>query len=308
MSWNKKYEIRNSFLLLAPFGSIVETTSNPERRYFMEDYSKPNFSLVKVETVSDSPIDMFADYVARIRSHWQKASQSILIVARLCVEADASLHAGVRPSFIKNLPFCRSTHSKLLKIGKHERFKNTDFTVQLPPSFSVIYGIACLSLTKFDAAVSEGVISPKLTRANLERWKRGKPMCAEPSACDSVLYARIYASTGLNDQAEAALRLTLIAMIDAETIDVDWVQNERANIKFVKEMQRCLVRSVRGRVSTLQKKLGKKFKERWQYPEELKVEKDATHEKLQEVLSLIGLEDEWERILRDAENGKIYEV
>src|SRR5713226_284073 len=77
---------------------------------------------------SPLPVAMVAttrvlDYARRISENWQKWTDSIFEVARLCAEANQQLQPHEKRDLLESLPFSRATFSKLVKIGSDKRLQ-----------------------------------------------------------------------------------------------------------------------------------------------------------------------------------------
>ena len=92
-------------------------------------------------------------YANRIRAHWQRATASIMEVARLCAEANNRLSAAQKKQLVKVLPFSGPTFSKLAQIGDDRRLHSNRLQKLLPPSYSIIYSVGQLEDGELKAAI-----------------------------------------------------------------------------------------------------------------------------------------------------------
>jgi hypothetical protein len=117
-------------------------------------------------------------YARHIEENWHKATGGIFKVAKLCAEAKNTLTKGQLKELIGQLPFDRSTFSKLTAIGEKGRLSDPELRRLLPPHYSIVYELTKLTDEECAAAVDEGVIHPKSTRVEVIDWKiahRGEP-------------------------------------------------------------------------------------------------------------------------------------
>lgn len=125
--------------------------------------------------------DHMRELTARIKKSVLSLTADILEVAQLCAEADESLNTEEKKQFIGLLPFSRPTFSKFVKIGNDHRLRESPLLELLPQNHTLLYPIAQLDNDELDAAVDEGVIYPKMKRADLLQWtseRRGKDVHA----------------------------------------------------------------------------------------------------------------------------------
>jgi hypothetical protein len=92
----------------------------------------------------------------------------ILKRGNYCVQAREQLSTKGYSALLKKLPFGEADFSKYMRIGKDDRLSK--IAELLPPSFSSIYLISRLSNEQLKAGIETGVISPKATRKDIERF------------------------------------------------------------------------------------------------------------------------------------------
>src|SRR6185312_7821302 len=117
-----------------------------------------------------SEIFLLPEYADKINASWRKTTESILETARLCADANKDLKSKDRARLIKQLAFNAATFSKLVKIGSKYQLQQDPVKSLLPPSYSILYEIAKLTEGDLQAAISEGVINPGMTRRDLDAW------------------------------------------------------------------------------------------------------------------------------------------
>jgi len=128
----------------------------------------------------------------RINQHWTKAVQSIFEVASACAEGNKLDSAGKKRLF-SLLPFSPATFSKLASIGADNRLDDKSIRQLLPPSLSTIYEVQQLNDQQLQAAVAQGVLNPKVTRAELQKWGRrdAKTPKGKPTEVNFIFYGLV---------------------------------------------------------------------------------------------------------------------
>jgi hypothetical protein len=109
------------------------------------------------------------DYAKAINSSWRKTTDSVLETARLCAEADKNLPRD-KSKFFKELEFSKAAFSKLVKIGSHPQLQSEPVKSLLPPNYSIVYEVAKLPDDDLRVAVKDGIITPRMTRGDLDDW------------------------------------------------------------------------------------------------------------------------------------------
>jgi hypothetical protein len=154
------------------------------------------------------------DRAAAINASWHKTTDGVLETARLCAEADHKLRAAEKSKFFEQLDFNKATFSKLSKIGSQHHLEEDDIRHYLPPNYTVVYEIAKLSEKDLKLAIKDGVITPYMTRAELEAWvaeKRGDSK--EDDKSDRVI-ATLKVPTNFDHERESELQLALDEALD----------------------------------------------------------------------------------------------
>ena len=114
-------------------------------------------------------IQKIQDYAKAINLSWRKTTDSVLETARLCAEADKNLPHD-KSKFFKELEFSKAAFSKLVKIGSHPQLQSEPVKSLLPPNYSIVYEVAKLPDDDLRVALKEGIISPRMTRGDLDAW------------------------------------------------------------------------------------------------------------------------------------------
>jgi len=251
------------------------------------------------------------DYAKAINTSWQKTTDSVLETARLCAEAEKKLRSAERTKLFNVLVFNKSTFSKLVKIGSQQHLREDNIKHRLPPNYTVVYEIAKLSADDVRLAISEGVISPSMTRSDFDAWvvgrKAGEP---EESEKDRVI-ATIRVPANFDEEKEGELHEALeklrsefgIAVQRRRDVELealnriarkvdDYIRNG-ARI-YIRKLKSATLASEPHMTSTLRKKL-------WNYgDEELEISVDATWERVQEVLNRVEAGDQFDRLRDEA--------
>jgi hypothetical protein len=110
------------------------------------------------------------DYAKAINASWHKTTDSVLETARLCAEADKKLPTDQKNKLFKDLDFNKATFSKLAKIGSQPQLQTDAVRSLLPPNYTVVYEVAKLPESDLRVAIKDGVITPGMTRGDLDAW------------------------------------------------------------------------------------------------------------------------------------------
>jgi hypothetical protein len=264
-------------------------------------------------------------YANRIRAHWQRATASIMEVARLCAEANNRLSAAQKKQLVKVLPFSGPTFSKLAQIGDDRRRHSNRLQKLLPPSYSIIYSVGQLEDGELKAAIKDGIVTPTLKRSELAEWLQRKEHRANTiKPLKSNLPDVFYAAIRLTDQPSRKQIERLDALLDqirlefnAEIIRPRDRYAEAMNrwmariAKHIRSQARRIVRETNKRaLSKAAKKTHHKISEQdrkkaWGFTwDETFIDDDANDQGIQEVLDIIGRGDEFEK-LRDQAYSEI---
>ncbi len=114
-----------------------------------------------------------ADYAKQINACWRKTTDSVLETAALCAEAAKSLGDDDKKALVKKLDFSPAAFSKLVKIGERKELQANPIKTLLPPNYSIVYELAKLGDDDLKRAVSDGIVSPSMSRASLKEWIGG---------------------------------------------------------------------------------------------------------------------------------------
>jgi hypothetical protein len=113
------------------------------------------------------------EHIGNIRTAWHKATESIHEVAEACAKADDAVGVDMRKRFFENLPFSRSTFSKLVAIAHDKRLSDPKIRDSLPPNYSIHYELTHFDDREFEAFFGKRPAkSPPLKRAAIVRWRK----------------------------------------------------------------------------------------------------------------------------------------
>jgi hypothetical protein len=143
-------------------------------------------------TASDSPTDLAFEqnqtqqaaaaintlsrgkWARRVTESWQKQVPSIFEVAALLESAQAELRKRDWTAMVRNdLPFSRSTATKLVKIAKCDHLRNSDHGPNLPACWRTLYEMTLLTPQQFEHGIKIGIIGPKTKRAHIKALREG---------------------------------------------------------------------------------------------------------------------------------------
>jgi hypothetical protein len=122
----------------------------------------------------------FLETVSRIKSSWQKQTESVLETARLVKEARDKF-SGMTEVLIKQLAFERTLFQKLCKIGADARLYDQRNLKKLPGGYSLLWELTKLDDAEFTTAIDSGEIHPHVKRADIAKLvKPTKPRPTRP--------------------------------------------------------------------------------------------------------------------------------
>lgn len=265
-------------------------------------------------------------YANRIQSNWQKATEGIFEVARLCAEANSTLTADQKKQLIDSLPFNASAFSKLAAIGADKRLKSARIQKLLPPNYTKIYPLTKLSDRKLKQAVDRGVIHPTVKRVTLDAFFESqtdeqttesiKPPKPKVPHLSEYFHAAIRLTRMTTIEEDQRLEELLKAIRDELDADIVYPRNKameeyhRWQMKFDafvrKEASKIIANAKRRKfsrysASELRKMSPMQKKEIWGFSEdETEIKPDSTDAEVREALEVIGNEGVFEQILEQA--------
>lgn len=242
-------------------------------------------------------------YAERIREHWLNATASIMEVARLCAEANDRLSRPDKRQLLEAVPFSPPTFSKLAQIGTDRRLQSTRVQKLLPPNYSIIYSVAQLEDAEFKTAIKEGIVNPTLKRAELEKWLEDRnPGDKQPKPRTVNLPDVFFAAIRLPEELPPEQMNHLNKLLDQLRLEFN-VEIIRPRDLYAEAMGRWhnrvldhmrkaarrMVREMKQRAT----KRGKKWVLTW---DETEIDRFADENRIQEVLDMIGREDELSKL------------
>lgn len=246
------------------------------------------------------------DHCSNILEAWFRGVPSILDTGRACYDADKALHPDQKKQLLKALPFSKSTFSKYVGIGATAWLYDPKVQNQLPPKFSVIYLLSLLKKHDFDSFLDEGLLSPRLKRTDVERWTKRRSVAPSPPEgavrLSSVFYAAFQPTRQLANgeheefSALAEAMANKFGMRVVYPVDKPNTEWDRAVAYVRREVKRIVRLEIEKRFKkygaatfrrnpTLRKYAGL-------YSDEVEIAPDADLERLEEVLSVFGREEE----------------
>jgi hypothetical protein len=164
-----------------------------------------------------------AAYAESISQAWQKSTDCILRVAAHCAAAKNELSRSEKQELIERLPFGEVMFSKLANIGDDSRLNKHQEL--LPPSISTLYLIQNLSDEQLEAAVTEQILRPDVTRSEVEEWKLGKtdtpPARNKSNDLERpfALYC-VYSETPLHEEKHRQMQNVVVSIAEDEGLKV----------------------------------------------------------------------------------------
>ena len=253
-----------------------------------------------------------SEYARAINASWQKTTDGILETARLCAEADKKLEAKKKKDLIEKLYFSSATFSKLVTIGQTSQLQPPEVKSLLPPNYTIVYQVAKLSADELGTAIEAGIITPKMSRADLNAWVAERGGRDDGTKVKPRVFATLQVAADFDSQKERELEqalqklqkdygFTVVHPRDPEKDEIkrttdkvdDLVRNgARRHIGLLKTQR--LAAGGRHPTPAIRKRL-------WSYSEDaIEIPDDATWEQVQRVLETVGSGDQFERLVDEA--------
>lgn len=113
------------------------------------------------------------DWVGEISTAWSSVLKGIFTTGDLLVAAKASLAHGAFEAMVRSqLPFNERTAQRLMAIAADNRLRKASRASLLPRSWTTLYELSRLDDATLERALSDGTVSPKLTREEAEGLRR----------------------------------------------------------------------------------------------------------------------------------------
>ena len=111
-----------------------------------------------------------AQWAARISTAFRKCVEAVLEQGRLLIAAKDDLDYGDFTAMVESdLPFGPRTAQMLMAIAGDRRFSEANIASVLPSSWTTLYALTRLPDEAFERGIAEGVISPDMIRADVQR-------------------------------------------------------------------------------------------------------------------------------------------
>ena len=254
------------------------------------------------------------DYAKLINASWHKTTESVLETARLCAEANNKLGTEGTKKLIQNLDFSLATFSKLLKIGQDNRLQAPKVKSLLPPNYTIVYQVAKLSPDDLTTAVKEGIITPKVSRADLDSWlaARKEKESAEPAESKLRVIATLRVPSDYDDKKQAKLEQILEKLKKEFGVDVERPRDPYAEAmeRMFRQIDDHIRKGARRYIRDLKKQrlaaggrhlTAAQRKTLWGFNEdETYISHDATWEEVQRAIDIVGSEDQFGRLRDEA--------
>jgi hypothetical protein len=247
-----------------------------------------------------------ADYAKIINACWRKTADGVLETAVACAQAKKSLTKDDdRKALVDKLDFSAATFSKLVVIGECKALQTSQTKAILPPNYTIIYELAKLEDAELKRALSDGIVTPKMSRASLKLWS-GVGSTKEHE--DEVVFGTLRIKSDYDSrkkmQLEAELE-KLKAKFDFEfERPRDPMLEERERLE--KRFDRLLRKRARDHIRDLKsQKLGsgrnkvsdEQAGKLWPFSEaDVKIVDEATPEQVRAILTKVGSADQYKRI------------
>lgn len=248
-------------------------------------------------------------YAKQINGSWRKTTDSILETAELCAEAVDKLSKDDKTKLVEQLDFSAATFSKLAKIGQEPRLQEEKVKALLPPNYSIVYEVAKLSSGELDAAISDQVISPTMSRADLEAWLTKRFGVEEAPVSEDK--PRVIATVRVPPTFTRAQQAKLEAALERlqEEFDFDLARSRDADQEalsrtmrqvddYIRKGARAYIRSLKKhRLAAGAKLSASERKQLWAFTdEEIKISETASWPDIQRVLDHVGSGDQFDRL------------
>ena len=232
--------------------------------------------------------------------------------ARLCAEAEKKLTTDQKNKLFRDLDFNKATFSKLAKIGSQPQLQTDAVRSLLPPNYTVVYEVAKLPESDLRTAIKEGVITPKMSRGDLDAWLERRTGKVPPSDSE---HPKIIATVevpadydpkkqALLEKALDKLRLQFGFSLERPRDPEEMAFNRmaaRVDDHIRKEARRFIHTLKTSRVQAAGKISATERKNIWPFTDdELAIAPDATWDQVKAALELVGNADEFERLRDEA--------
>ena len=139
--------------------------------------------------------------------------QTPLELAALCARKKTFKAQGKALRILRLSP---AKFSKLRQIGQNNRLADLTLTGRLPPTagYSILYSLCQLSDEKMDKALRDGIISPSITRSQIENIREDKPTNNRRTRLRRKPFAVVIAPQDIDRATKQALCEKLVELCD----------------------------------------------------------------------------------------------
>ncbi len=256
-------------------------------------------------------------YRRRIEANWQKATGSVIEVAKACAEANKVLGTLQKRALIGQLPFGESVFSKLAAIGGDKRLHTQRMLKNLPPNYSIIYEITQLDNKQLNGAIHKNIITPGVSRAEIVTIRKGGVPRRNTQGDDKMaFFAEILLPRSISCE-----RLTQIAMYLAKLEETEGAvivrptdlpkycqlveRYERALARYQSAVLQSMRKTLKREISSLKTQIrhGKKTTGFLRDELDLDVPVIELHERVYKVLTMLGRESDFDTLRQEAERA-----
>jgi hypothetical protein len=181
----------------------------------------------------------------------------------------------------------------------------------LPPTYTVVYEIFEASGDDLRRAIKEGVVTPDMTRGDLDAWIAEKGGSAKEVENNDRIIATLKVTPDFDREKEGKLQQALdelkaqfgFAVQRPRDLDVDALTRAARKVDDeIRKGARLHIRKLKSAKLAAQRHLTPAIRKSvWKYDdEEIEIASDATWERVQGVLDKVGAGDQFQRLLDQA--------
>lgn len=253
------------------------------------------------------------EHVVVISECW--TTDDIVGLSLACCKANNEWQPKARKRLVSDLPFGESRSFKCAEIGADLRLTDPKRRHLLPAKMSALYELHQLTDGEFQAFEAEGLLTSRLRRVDVARWRskrRGEPQPSGPKL-PGIFYAALKPNRRLADTEMTKVEADLTALAERFEMDVVYPETKpRVGMweRALRQMRRKAKKLVDEDLKQRRKQHGSHaFADRPELQkyagflaDEVEIEPDADEERILEVLRTIGRENEFEPIRVSAYN------
>lgn len=251
------------------------------------------------EHAQQPPTLPFEEHAANINSCHDAPIDRVRTTSIACCEANAALRSALaRKRLFALLPFNATTFYRYAKIGADPRLMNPERKHLWPPKMRPMYELHRMADHELQALESDGLWTARLRLVDVLRWKANR---SGPELC-GAFYAALRPRRSLAQTEMDKVDAALSTLADLFEMNVVYPESKPANRNWEKAMS--FMRHKAKQIVT--EHIKRRKKQRTFRPElrkyagflvdEVTIEHDADDERILEVLTTIGREDEFDGI------------